>query len=190
MLSQASQVGIFLACFVAASQVPHSHISSVWHPCKLTSRCRLLCQRRISSLACTCALSCGRTVREDCQGYNLLPLGDAKPLTVKSNGHILSRLPAKERALLLHCSQGGRARVLCKSLRISRQGEGSSGPQKKDVGTCAFQKIQENPGCMSLGDMLSEEQCFRGGCCKSTLHNQDHYQRLWDSEEPLPLRQL
>lgn len=99
MLSQASQVGIFPACFVAVSQVPHSHISSVWHPCKLTSRCGLLCQRRIGSFACTCALSCGRTGREDCQGYNLLPLGDAKPLAVKSNGHILSRLPAREREL-------------------------------------------------------------------------------------------
>lgn len=164
MLSQASQVGIFPARFVAASQVPHSHIFSVWHSCKLTSRCGLLCQRRISSFACACALSCGRTGREDCQWYNLLPLGDAKPLAVKSNGHILSRLPAKERererALLLHCSHGKRACILCKSLRTSRQGEGSGGPQKKDVDTCASQKIQESPGRMSLGDMLSGEQCF------------------------------
>lgn len=103
MLSQASQVGIFPARFVAASQVPHSHIFSVWHSCKLTSRCGLLCQRRISSFACACALSCGRTGREDCQWYNLLPLGDAKPLAVKSNGHILSRLPAKERERELCC---------------------------------------------------------------------------------------
>lgn len=106
---------------MATPQVLHNHIFSVWSSCKLTARCSLLFQRRISLFASICALSCRRIGRENCWWYSFLPLGEAKSLTVKSSGHILNRLSAKERAQLLYCSQQ-KASLFCKSLRISRIG--------------------------------------------------------------------
>lgn len=47
--------------------------SSVWSSCKLTARCCLLFQRRISLFASTCALSCRRIGRENYWWYNCLP---------------------------------------------------------------------------------------------------------------------
>lgn len=84
-----------------------------------SARCRLLFQRRIGLFVSVCALSGRKIGRESCWWYNFLPPGEAKPL--QSSGHIFNRLPAKGRALLLHCSQQ-KANLFWKSLSISKIG--------------------------------------------------------------------
>lgn len=121
----------------------------------------LVFQRRISLFVSVCALLCRRIGREKCWWYNFLPLGEAKPL--QSSGHILNRLPAKGRALLLHCSQQ-KANIFWKSLSISRIGLRKLKEVMvlgKILSKCAFHR---NTASMSSRDMTPEEECFCD-CC-------------------------
>lgn len=108
-----------------------------------SARCRLLFQRRISLFVSICSLSCRRIGRENCWWYNFLSPGETKPL--QSSGHILNRLPAKGRALLLHGSQQ-KANLFWKSLSISRIGLRKLKEVMvlgRNLSKCAFHRIRQ-----------------------------------------------